>query len=758
MFRAGPLWYMTTFFKNYSFEYNAQRVDIFKSTVVCSVASETDDFREGTPINIDAANFFGLITSSKNSGERLSLDIVAESWARELRNMAVTEDLAFRQTNAIRLVKDHLIPESWDFEYPSEFDTSPRYISYILRNGNYLSHISTILDTLGLDYTIYSEMSSGSLRKVIKSYYRDNFDGRDVFVAKERVNIGNLSVSVDYGKLATSIVAMGAESEQGINQTVMDAEMGDWSKVPRIISIKDTVMKKPEMDALSKYFWYYPASDNNPNIGIFSPDDLIIIDSEQIKIDSIYYMRESDVASWVSKELDEEDFTEKLRPISEYLPSGVIVASVASSPTEYIESAKRYYTFEDMRTISRYFNEPETHAIFDDIYASSFRVSSSDYFTYNKNLPSTNGFLWIGNERIFYRTALNTPDGDYDIKYAIRGVPTCATASCQHCGTKNDENVHVCVLLNQSGYLYDHCELLKEIRAKFTVPPATLDVGDMRWCPLCFDTTSVCPAMKCPHVKNDFDFRTICPASISKSDIQWTSRYQHHPGAIVFPASYYIPASPGRDESYEIYAPDSLIHKYGYLPTRVSAKGIADLDTLDKFAEGRLRLSALPTVGKFTIFNYDPWMVPASAFPGDVVQIEVATHGRFDQGEQMWVPTYWFDTASVSPASYVGDPVLDNWVLVSSPTSISPKWVQVKKKFVIQKTTKTQRSMPEVTFGAGDISFQDVTDYIAETMDVTSQRHRNQDPSKIIAVSDNGFAAQIQNLKTGAIEWVRMVK
>ena len=110
-------------FKNYSFEYNAKSADIFKATVACINISEVSDFEEGCLIDIEDAQFYGIIIESKKSGERLTFDITAESYARELRNNLVSEEVLFRQTNAIELIKSHFLPEGWQFEYPTQFDT-----------------------------------------------------------------------------------------------------------------------------------------------------------------------------------------------------------------------------------------------------------------------------------------------------------------------------------------------------------------------------------------------------------------------------------------------------------------------------------------------------------------------------------------------------------------------------------------------------------------------------------------------------------
>jgi len=732
------------FFKNYSFEYNAQRVDVFKSTVVCSVSSDADDYREGVSIAIDPPGFYGVIVDCKNSGDKRTLDISAESWGRELRNTAVSDSGEFRQIDAIQLIKDHLLPPGWTLIYPPEFDTYIRRISYILRNGSYLSHISTVLDSLGLDFTIYSEMVGNELQKFVKAYYRDEFTDRATKTVIERVNIGNLTITSDYGKVATSITVMGAESEQGIIQASLDAEIGDWHNAPRALSIRDLQMSNPEFSADAKYFGYFPASEDDYTVERLNAGDIVNIGTDRVLIDSIWFMPAISVSSWESQLLSESGFPAVLRPITEYIPSGMIVASVYSGTiSQYLESAKTSYSFKNGRNISNYFEDASQHGIYDPVLDSLASVSVGSYLTFDKNVPAASGIIWIGSERMFYRLA--TDGGSHiHVSGLVRGVPTCADSQCEHCGTNPLQVSAQCHLLQQSGYLYNFCDLAKAIRAKFPSAGTT----DFTWCPLCFDNSSVCPALKCPHIKTDADFAIVCPKGLTKPEIVWTPQYQHHTGALVLPASYYYPtdSNGATADTYEIYARDSLIHKYGYLPTRISVKGIADMDGLDKIAEGRLRLSAIPSVGKCTLFNYDPWTVPASCFPGDVIDVTVATMSRYDHSTFHWIPSQWFDVSSTDPNS-------PDWVVVATG-----QWVKIREKFTIQKTTKNQRGMPEISFGAGEIGFQNLTDYIADTMDVTSQRHRNQDESVVIGASETGIAAKVQDVKTGKTTWVRMVR
>jgi hypothetical protein len=738
-----------TIFKSFSFEYNAQRIDIFKAVIVCSYEGQQDEFKEGTPLNIPDADFYGVITESKNSGERLTIDIVAESWARELRNTGVTVYQEFRQHDAIKIIKTYLLLEDWEFEYPVEFDTNPRFISYILRNGSYISHLSTIFDLLGLEFTIYSTAIGDVITKHIKAYYRDNFEGRDVFHAVERQNISSLSLTVDYGKVATSIVVMGAESEQGTEQTVMDAEIGDWHNAPRAISIRDTTMKKPDMTLESKYFWYFPASETDYTDDQLEPDDIVVMGSTAMKIDSIWFLPQLWVASYETKDLTEDDFPSYLRPISEYDPTGVIVASLVCDDSGVPLNLSPF-------VLSPYGTEPELRGIYDDVLITSCEISSSSYLTHEKNLPTNDGFFWIGSERIFYSDCVGT-SGGFSISGMVRGVPTCAIAACKHCGTRNHAEYtqgRVCILVGGSGGLVNYCDLLAS--GKSDAYPADEEsdwTGVKGRCPLLITPDSTCPAIRCPHVKTDADFATICPKGLTRPEIEWTSKYQHHKGAIVFPNLYYYDTDEygNTADTYDLYARDSAIHKYGYLPTRVSVKGVADIDGLDKVAEGRLRLSALPVVGKCTLNSYDQWVIPASAFPGDVIEVECALKGRYDHTEGVWWPTQWFDVASEDPES-------EDWVSVASPESTSPKWVKYKQKFIIQKVSKSQRGLAEISFGAGNIGFQNITDYIQDTMDVTSQRHRNQDPSKIVAESETGIAAKVVDLKTGSTQWVRMVR
>jgi hypothetical protein len=745
-------------FKNYNFEYNAQRVDIFKSTVVCASQAECDQFKEGIPINIGAAGFYGVIANSVNAGEKLSLNIIAESWGRELRNTAITVDKTFRQINAIKLLKDHILPASWNLIYPASFDTYPRNISYILRNGTCLSHVNTVMDAIGLDFTIYSEIVGGVLHKYVKSYFRDDFYDRNTFIVFERKNIASLSVTVDYGKVATSITVMGAESEQGINQVTMDAEIKDWKDAPRVLEVKDTQLKKPEMSVDSIYFWYYPASETDYTIDQLKAGDTVVIDNERIKISSIWFLPPDQVASYVSGELTEDEFPKVLQPITSYVASGVIVASVVSASfTDYRYSILGNVTAKSGRALSEYGSPGAIHAVYDDVLITNLKVSKSKYFTFTKNLPTNNGFVWIGSERVFYRTASDI-DGSYTLDRIVRGIPGCADSSCEHRGTiaafRPVGYARGCPLVGGTDTgMETVCPLAKDLSTAF-------EVTNIQQCPLVFDEESPCPLLKCPKLQ-DFNFISavpmasgnqnisMCPKGLERKDITYCSKYCHHKNTVVLPASYFYPASPNGEivDTYEIYARDSLIAKYGYLSTRLAVKGIADLDGLDKIAEGRLRLSALPVVGKFTLLNYDPWIIPSSAFPGDVITITCASHGRYDHSAGFWYPTYWFDVSST-------DPLSDAWMQVASnPAS----WVKITEQFVIQKTTKNQRGMPEITFGAGDISYQDTADYIAESNDTTSQRHRNQQKSKIIATSETGLAAQVLNLKTGEIDWVRMV-
>lgn len=731
----------STIFKSFSFEYNAQRIDIFKAVIVCSYEGQQDEFKEGTPLNIPHADFYGIITESKNSGERLTIDIVAESWARELRNTGVTVYQEFRQHDAIKLIKTYLLLDGWEFEYPAEFDTNPRFISYILRNGSYISHLSTIFDLLGLEFTIYSTAAGDVITKHIKAYYRDNFDGRDVFHAVERQNISSLSFTVDYGKVATSIVVMGAESDQGVEQVVMDAEIGDWHNAPRVISIKDTTMKKMDMNAESKYFWYFPASETNYEDGLLNSGEFVLINKELMKIHSMWFLSSINVASYESGDITEDDFPSKLQTLSSYSPSGVIVASV-----EFNTNGDRNWAIINPES-------PIIHGIYDSIFACSCTISKSPYLIYGKNLPETSGFFWIGSERIYYSTCTDIGTG-YLLSGLVRGVPSCIITRCNECGTRDNYALrppesgmmygcpygawgdsgggpqHYCILAQETGY-----------------------TGHM--CPAIISNNSICPALLCKNVKNPSQFAYLCPKGLTQEDLNksLTNKYQHHKGSIVMPASYYYDTDEDGDvvDTYELYARDSAIHKYGYLPTRVSVKGVADIDGLDKVAEGRLRLSALPIVGKCTLNSYDEWVIPASAFPGDVIEVECALKGRYNRGEGVWWPTQWFDIASEDPSS-------DDWISVASPESLSPKWVKYRQKFVIQKVSKSQRGLAEISFGAGDIGFQNITDYIQETMDVTSQRHRNQEPSKIILASETGLAAKVQNLKSGAISYVRMVR
>ena len=736
-------------FKNYSFEYNAKSADIFKATVACITTSEASDFKEGCLIDIDEAQFYGIIVESKKSGERLTFDITAESYARELRNNLVSEEVLFRQTDAIQLIKSHFLPEGWQFEYPAQFDTYPKYVSYTLRNGTYISHISTILTMLGLDYTIYTTKSGADYTKTVKAYFRDDFEGKTIKEVKEWVDFGALSINADYGKIATSIVVMGSETDVGVSQVTMDAEMGDWRYVPRMREIKDTQLSKPEFSDTSKYLWYYPASPTDYTIDQILAEDLISVGDEVMKVHSIWFLPGWRVASYENGDITDDELFTYFEPITNYVETGVIVASIDLNATHWFESVQSSKTVEDKRNINAYGSESTTHAIYDPLLMLSGVISVSSYLTFDKNLPSQNGFFWIGSERLFYQVCLNETT-QYNVQRLVRGIPTCAVASCEHCGTREE--------LRPIGWAYGcpyggfdseqciskYCTLAAEVKTALGIETS------IQSCPLSFDPESVCPVMKCPFIKNDTQFAVLCPKGLTQSEIQWTERYIHNKNAIVFPDSYYYNDIDG--EKYEIYARDSLINQYGYLPTQVQVKGISDADGLDKVAEGYLRLSALPITGKFTYFQYAPWVTPAGLYPGDVLSVEVASKGRYDLGVASWYPTHWFDYASEEDTC---PGVADEWREIPAG---SKEWYKIKDQFIIQKTVKSQRGMPEIYFGTSMSDFTSTLDYLKDIRDTTSQRHRNQELSKTINTSENGYAAQVQNVKTGAKTWVRMIR
>lgn len=743
-------------FKNYSFEYNAKSADIFKATVACITTSEASDFEEGCLIDIDDAQFYGIIVESKKSGERLTFDITAESYARELRNNLVSEEVLFRQTNAIELIKSHFLPEGWQFEYPTQFDTYPKYVSYTLRNGTYISHISTILTMLGLDYTIYTTKSGVDYTKTVKAYFRDDFEGKTITEVKEWVDFGALSINADYGKIATSIVVMGSETDVGIHQTTMDAEMGDWRYIPRMREIKDTQINKPEFSDTSKYLWYYPASPTDYTIDQILAGDLISVGDEVMKVHSIWFLPGIRVSSYENRDITDDTVSEYFEPIANYVETGVIVASIDLNATHWFESVQSSNTVENRRNLNAYCSESIIHGQYDPILMLSGVISVSSYLTFDKNLPSQNGFFWIGSERLFYQVCSNETT-QYNVQRLVRGIPTCAVASCEHCGTRPGMGTHGWTVscpfggVDRNENIKDYCLLAQEMESgniKFVHSDIITSNGTS--CPICFDTTSPCPLMACKNLKNDAQFKQLCPKGISRNDIQWTERYIHNKNAIVFPDSYYYNDIDG--EKYEIYARDSLINQYGYLPTQVQVKGISDADGLDKVAEGYLRLSALPITGKFTYFNYAPWVTPAGFYPGDVLSVEVASKGRYDLGVASWYPTHWFDYASEEDTC---PGVADEWREI--PTG-SKKWYKIKDQFVIQKTCKSQRGMPEVYFGTSMSDFTSTLDYLKDVRDTTSQRHRNQELSKTVNTSENGYAAQVQNVKTGAKTWVRMIR
>ena len=736
-------------FKNYSFEYNAKSADIFKATVACITTSEASDFEEGCLIDIDDAQFYGIIVESKKSGERLTFDITAESYARELRNNLVSEEVPFRQTDAIQLIKSHFLPEGWQFEYPTQFDTYPKYVSYTLRNGTYISHISTILTMLGLDYTIYTTKSGSDYTKTVKAYFRDDFEGKTIKEVKEWVDFGALSINADYGKIATSIVVMGSETEVGVSQVTMDAEMGDWRYVPRMLEIKDTQLKKPEFSDTSKYLWYYPASPTDYTIDQILAGDLISIGDEVMKVHSIWFLPGYRVASYENGYITDDTLSTYFEPITNYVETGVIVVSVDLNATHWFESVQASKTVENRRNINAYCSESTTHAIYDPILMLSGFISVSSYLTFHKNLPSQKGFFWIGSERLFYQACSNETT-QYNVQRLVRGIPTCAVTSCEHCGTREE--------LRPIGWSYGcpyggfdtnecvskYCTLAAEVKTALGIET------NIQSCPLSFDPESVCPVMKCPFVKNDTQFAVLCPKGLTQSEIQWTERYIHNKNAIVFPDSYYY--NDDGIDVYEIYARDSLINKYGYLPAQVQVKGISDADGLDKVAEGYLRLSALPITGKFTYFQYAPWVTPAGLYPGDVLSVEVASKGRYDLGVASWYPTHWFDYASEEDTC---PGVADEWREIPAG---SKEWYKIKDQFIIQKTVKSQRGMPEIYFGTSMSDFTSTLDYLKDIRDTTSQRHRNQELSKTVNISENGYAAQVRNVKTGAKTWVRMIR
>lgn len=743
-------------FKNYSFEYNAKSADIFKATVACITTFEASDFEEGCLIDIDDAQFYGIIVESKKSGERLTFDITAESYARELRNNLVSEEILFRQTDAIQLIKSHFLPEGWQFEYPAQFDTYPKYVSYTLRNGTYISHISTILTMLGLDYTIYTTKSGANYTKTIKAYFRDDFDGKTITEVKEWVDFGALSIDADYGKIATSIVVMGADTELGIKQVVMDAEMGDWRYVPRMIKIKDTQLKKPELSEDSKYLWYFPASATDYTIDQIVSTDVIEIGNEIMKIHSVWYLPESHLASYENGEITDGEIANYLQPITNYNLTGAIVASIDFNATNWFESVQRTIGVENKRNLNAYGSESEMHAIYDPILMLSGVISVSSYLTFEKNLPHYNGFFWIGSERLFYRGCSNITT-QYNVDPLVRGVPTCAVTSCEHCGTRPGVGIPGWTVscpfggVDRNESIKNYCLLAQEMESRnIKLVHSDIITSNGTSCPICFDTTSPCPLMACKNLKNDAQFKQLCPKGISRNDIQWTEKYVHHKGTIVFPDKYYY--NDNGAEKYEMYARDSLINQYGYLPTQVQVKGISDADGLDKVAEGYLRLSALPITGKFAYFHYAPWVTPAGLYPGDVLSVEVASKGRYDLGVASWYPTHWFDYASNEDTC---PGVADEWREI--PVG-SKKWYKIKDQFVIQKTVKSQRGMPEVYFGTSMSDFTSTLDYLKDIRDTTSQRHRNQELSKTVNTSENGYAAQVQNVKTGAKTWVRMIR
>lgn len=740
------------YLKDYSFEYNAKQVDIFKGIAVCSDLTELNNFKEGAGFDIDEAYFYGVIASCKNAGTRFTLEVTAESYARELRNTQVSESNSFRQIDAVRLIKDHLLPDGWLFEYPAILDTNPRYISYILRNGNYLSHITTVLQLLGLDFNVSCSKAGNTYTKKVTAYFRNNFDGKEVTTVKENVNFANFSISIDYGKIATSIIVMGAESEQGINQVYMDAEIGNWDYAPHLSLIKDTQLKMPEMSTDAYYLWYYPASPANYQNGLFAAGDEVLIDTERMVVKSVWFLPATRVASYEQGSLSLANVASYLQNISSYDSTGVIVASIDLKPTVWNEALQKSVVA-SFRNVGAYGKDAQMHAVYDDILHLSATITTSSYLTFGKNLPATSGFIWFGSERLYYKDASSS--SGYALSGMTRGVPSCAVASCQHCGTRE--------ALRPVGWSYGcpwghsdisidkYCPLMQEVEDVFGYTPA--HVGD---CPVCFDAESPCPILACPYVTNSTTgsinagaFAQLCPKGLYPDQVSWGEKYPHHKDSIVLPASYYY--SDGGVDTYEIYARDSLIHKYGYVPSQVSVKGVADADTLDKVAEGYLRLSSSSQMGKFTLFNFDPWTIPASFYPGDAIQVQVASNVRYDPGSQAWYPSQWFNYSSGTSCPGVAS----EWNEIPAG---SGQWYQTSKTFVIQTTTKRQRSCPEVCFGTTVSDYGSTMDFLQEVKDTASQRHRNQDKATTVGTSTNGLAARVKNAKTGEIIWVRMVQ
>jgi hypothetical protein len=727
-------------FKNYSFEYNAKSADVFKAIAVCSYAWEADNFKEGEPLDISVASFYGIIADARNTGERLNIEITVESYARELKNNSIQEEITYKQANAVDIIKNSLLPDGWEFQYPSEFDTTPRYISYILRNGTYISHISTILNLLGLDYTIYTTKSGSTYTKIVKAYFRDDFSDRSVKYVTQWQQFGNLSISVDYGKIATSVTVLGAESEQGTNQVVMDAEVGDWAEISHLYEIKDTTLNMPEFSPTGTYLFITPASEDDYLIELPASGDMFTINEETMVVAGVHFLPASYVDEYEHGHLTEAEMATYLENISSYVKTGKIVVEVDKSATVWIEPTGGNVTFSGVRGVGAYqVASPEhAHAIYDDIHMLQCKFYMSDYFVEGGNLPSTEGFFWIGSERIFYRF-LESSGSVYIPKYMVRGVPTCASHDCEHCGSREGLIplgwTRGCYFQGTDDGLETYCQVASDLKD-------ALGLSIVTECPLCFDVESVCPITKCPLLKNDPQFKAVCPRGLSQKDVVWTTKYEHHKTSVVFPDLYYY------DGVFEEYARDSLIAKYGYIPTQLQVKGVADLDGLDKVAEGILRLSALPVSGSFTLFNYNPWTVPTGYFPGDVIQITVATYGRYDSSDSCWYPTQWFDYADTEGPTWTSG----EWI------QCGETWYKIKQKFVIQKTVKNQRGMPEIYFGTPQTDIQSIMEYIKDTQDTTSQRHRNQTLSLVVASSETGIAAQVKNSKTGQLNWVRVVQ
>lgn len=737
-------------FKHWSIEYNARTSDLFKSEVHLTASEDRRLYQEGSEIDLSKFEFYGIITNSSPGSNSNVLNITVESYARELKSNIIEKETKLRYANAIEIIETYLLPDGWEFIYPSEFDTKKINVSYILRNGTYMSHIANILQLLGLDYTVYARKIDGQLKKTVEAVYRDippEYTPRE-FV--EFRDFANFSCSIDYNKLATRIIAMGADSESGTSQTWMDAEMKHWDKAARIKNIKDTQLQCPEMSDSTPYFYCFPASMDDPKVGLIESGDMLFIEDEKIKVHSVYLLKENYAIQWAIGEIDDAEVSEHFIDVASlyhnYDPGDVIVASADMNATITLRSVNKTVTLEESRNVSEYGGESTAHSIYSDVLFTAVEITPSDYIP---NKGELNGGLWLGSEHVFFGSSggssLYTP--------LVRGVPACADEDCEHCGSHGiysgcvygyvgDGQTYACL----SGF----CELVESIKSTYQIEDNILE------CPLVFDVKSPCPASGCPKIRSDSEFSEICPKGYKQSEVVWTPKYPHQIGTIVFPKVYEHESGPHAGETLE-YSEDSNINKYGVIPTQVSIIGIVNTSGLDLAAEGCLRLSSIPITGQFTHMSYNRYTIPEYLYPGQIVAIQVATQFKYDQPGEFWYPKSYFDIASSDTMPEITPEMVpyESWVEIPPGNGV---WQKTKGLFMIQKVTKSYNSPPSVYFGAIGVSFESTLENVKDLVNNASQRHQNQKLCKTKVITANGYAAQVQDTKTGEKSWVRMVR